>query len=240
MLLAAWLVLPVTAVAQDASVEVTQAALTKLVQRLGPFAEAGVYTPSSPAGNTGGMFQNCQVLGWLDCPSPLGGREIHPLLSCKPRPSLKLSGGREFSLAKLPRFTVVAAADPPATYEWSIVNPAITVNSGSMTFTATVSSRVGTQTNSVTQTVPASIGWDAASRRLRMNVSAFMVPLQAGSGTVANVDVARFYTIALAVEPQAFSIPLPNGTTRNINARPLSATVQYQAGRAVLSFDLGF
>ncbi len=48
---------------QDASVEITQAALNKLVQRVGPFSNAGVYKPSSPAGNTGSLFGRCEYVG---------------------------------------------------------------------------------------------------------------------------------------------------------------------------------
>lgn len=241
LVLAAWaLSWPASVVAQDVSVEITQAALSKIVQRIGPFSNAGVYKPSTPAGNSGALFQRCQYVGYLDCPPSVGGRELRPLLQCELNPTLSLEGGGEISLTAFSTGALVPAADPAVTYEWWIDNPRLSVGAGSLTFTASVRSRVGTQTSIETRTVPASLTWEAAGNRLRLAVGTFAVPLRIGSTTIASVDVARFYDLTLPIQPQTFFLPLPEGSSRNINARPVSGSVQYQPGRAVLNFGLGF
>jgi len=240
LLLAAWVLSwPSSAVAQDASVEITQAGLSRLVQRIGPFSSAGVYKPSTPAGPRG-LFGRCEYVGYLECPSPSGEREPRPLVKCELKPSLRLQGAGDASRSNLSKVVLVPAADPAVAYEWSVDNPSLTVNAGSMTFTASVQSRVGTQANTETRTVPASLTWEAANRRLRLSVDGFVVPVRLGSTTVVNVDVARFYNLTLPIQSQIFVLPLPDGSSRNINARPLTGTVQYQPGKVVVNFVLGF
>jgi hypothetical protein len=241
-LLVAWaLAWPVASAAQDASVEITQAALSKLVQRVGPFSNAGVYKPSTPAGNSGSLFGRCEYVGYLDCPlASRGERELRPLVKCELKPTLRRPAGAAASLSSFSKVVLVPAADPAVTYEWWIDDPSLAVGAGSMTFTASVRSRVGAQTNTETRTVPAQVAWEPAGRRLRLSVGAFVVPLRLGSTTVASVDVARFYNLTLPIQPQTFLLRLPDGSSRNINARPVSGSVQYQPGRAVLNFALGF
>jgi hypothetical protein len=237
-LLLAWSVArPAAAAAQDASIEVTQAALTKLVQRIGPFSDAGVYKPSSPAAGSG-LFRRCEFAGYLECPSRVGDRELRPLVRCEPKPSAQPRGGKVRRPA-LSKIALVPAAEPAVTYEWWIEGPALAVGAGSMTFTASVRARVGAHTTTETRTVPASLGWDAARQQLRLSVGAFVVPLRSGQTTIASVDVARFYDLTMPVQPQDFRLPLPDGSSRNIAPRPAGASVQYQPGKVVLNLALG-
>ncbi len=161
-------------------------------------------------------------------------------MKCEVKPTFRRLDGGKGSLASFSKVALIPAADPAVTYEWWIDNPSLAVGSGSMTFTASVRSRVGTQTNTEARTVPAQLAWEPAGGHVRLGVGAFTVPLRIGSTTIVSVDVARYYNLALSIQPQTFSLALPDGSFRQINARPVSGSVQYLPGRVVLDFGLGF
>lgn len=216
--------------AQDVTAEISQAALLELVQRIGPFSGAGVFTPTTPGGGSGVLFGRCEYAGYQECPTR-PEREARPLLRCEPKPEFQ---------KELSKTVLVPAADPAVTWAWWIDDPSITVGAGSMTFTAKVRMQVGAQASEVTRSVPATLVWDSTARQLRLSVGAFAVPVKLGSTTITTADVARHYGVTVPIQLDPFRLPLPDGSTREVQARLLSVQIAQQPGKVVLNMGLGF
>ena len=140
-----------------------------------------------------------------------------------------------------------APQSSPLPWQWWITDAHFNLEAGArpfapgvMTFTATVQSRVGDQTSSQTHTAPASINFDPSSNRLRISITRFTVLMQADGVTVTEVDVAKLYGLAVPVEPQSATLPLPGGGTRSVTARVTAVSTQVEAGRLVLIVSVGF
>jgi hypothetical protein len=214
--------------AQNATLEITESALNKLLAGIGRPSAAGSYQPvtySNRLSEFGLKFEKCEVFGFLDCPIDAGrGRKQLPLVFCR----TPFGGVR------------LMPSGDPITWEWTIRDAKYTIANGSMSVTATVRMRAATTTTDVTATVPASVSFSSSTHRLRVQPGAWSVPLDYNGATITTIDVADRLTLALPLEQQTVSVPLPNGATRTINARVVSATTQYQTGRLTLTFDLGF
>ena len=125
-------------------------------------------------------------------------------------------------------------------WQWWVTNARFKLSAGAMSFTATVHWRVGSQSDTETRTVPASIGFDPASNRLAINVAPFMVPVQSGEVTVTQADIAKLYSFSIPVEPQDLAVPLPGGGDRELTARAEAMTVEYAASNVLVGIDVGF
>jgi hypothetical protein len=241
------------ATAPNATLEIAEAAINVLVARLGALSDSDVYQPVGALQHAG-LVKDCTRIGLLDCPSaaaaPAGSKKGRiPLLLCN-----KPEGGAAL---------VPGGASVP--WQWWVTDAHFTLAEGSMTFTATVLSRVGDQTKSETRTAPASVGFLPGSNvaainlsstgpgggpspelvpdRLKVDIGPLVVPIQLDGDpvqTITQVDVAKLYRISIPIARQRISVPLPNGTTRTLTAHALSATPQYLAGHIVISIDVGF
>ena len=125
-------------------------------------------------------------------------------------------------------------------WQWWVTNARFKLSAGAMSFTATVHWRVGSQSDTETRTVPASIGFDPASNRLAINVAPFIVPVQSGEVTVTQADIAKLYSFSIPVEPQDLAVPLPGGGDRELTARAEAITVEYAASNVLVGIDVGF
>lgn len=220
--------------AQHATLEISEATLNAVIARLGTPSASGAYTPRPVAGANSRFF-NCETVAiFLECPS---GRQIlrRPLLRCEFTPASTAN-----SRTRAPGRVLVPAAGPSITWDWWVENPRFTLAAGSMTLSATVRSRVGAANGSTTASAPASLVFDAAANRIRVQVGSFSVPLTANGQTVTTVDVAHLYEIALPVEPQNLAVTLPNGSPRSLNLRATSISPQYLAGRVLVNINVGF
>jgi hypothetical protein len=221
----------VPAFAQDATLDVPQATLNQVLHAVGTPASSGSFQPTSVMKGVAGIEICDELIGYLDCPAitppstrPGGSDRRIPLVRCR------RSGGG----------FVMAPAGDPITWEWWIQNASFAIANGSMSVTATVKTRAGTVTTQTTSTVPASVRWNAANARLEVDVNTWQVPLTHQGDTITTIDVARYLEIAIPVPAQSMNVPLPNGATRTINGRILSASPQYQTGRIVVTLTLGF
>lgn len=221
-----------SAAAQDATLEVTQGTLNQLLRAIGVPSNSGSYVPTRMIERVVPGIEICdELVGFLDCavispPStkPGGSDRRIPLVRCR-RPG----GG----------FWIVPGG-PAITWEWWVTNASFTIANGSMSVTATVRRRAGTTTTDVTDTRSAVVRWDGTTNRLAVDVSNWTLPLEYDGATITSIDVARYLEIAIPVPVQTMNVPLPNGSTRAINGRIVSANPQYQAGRVVVTLDLGF
>ena len=223
LLLFAW-----SAKAQDAEVEIHEDALNQFLARLGNPSDGGVFEPMSLSGAPG--LEECEPLGELDCSTAsLAARRIR-LARCR-----MITGNR----------WLIVPTEPPITFQWWITDARLTLSAGAMSLTATVRSHVGTQWNDpVQRTVPASVAFNAQSGRLTLTISNFKVPIvgevQGTTHQVAEVDVAKLLAIAIPIEPQTIKVPLPNGTTRTLTGRAVSATPIYETDRLRLNVNVAF
>jgi hypothetical protein len=240
-LLAACLLLSAPARAQDAEVEISEAALNQFLARLGHPSDGGVYRAMTLGGAPG--IEICEPIGYLECPIDdrpgLQGIQIgqqRPQLGARVELArCRMVGGGQF----------IVPIGPPVTFQWWITDARLAVSSGAMTLTATVRSHVGTRWNDpVRRTVPASVSFDASSNRLLLRISDFKVPIQGEfEGTthqVTEVDVAQLLAIAIPIEPQRIQVPLPDGTTRTLTGRAVSASPFYDAGKLRLHVNVRF
>lgn len=234
LLLCAGLLVPAPASAKDPELEVTAQTLNRLVGRLGALSDAGTYRPiglDGPA--TPGHVEPCVFVGFLLCPGVpedlgFGGSGI-PLVLCPP------GEAHGFSLIFV---------GPRITWQWWVTGAHYTLSSGSMSFTATVRTRSGDQTDEVTRTVPASVSFDSNTDRIRINLGAFTVPLRktvAGQQrTLTSVDVAKLFSISIPIGSQEIVVHRPTGGTRKITARVLGVTPQYLSGKIRIEINLEF
>jgi hypothetical protein len=208
--------------AQNASLEIPQAMLNTIVARLGALSNAGVYQPTMTLMSSG-VVQNCQPFGVLECPASAGQRRMS-LVLCKDD-----SGA-----------PMLMSAPIAVTWQWWVTNASFTLTDGAMTFTATVRTLVGGQTNTVTLTAPSSVSLESGANRLRVTIGPMVVPVQSNGTTVTAVDVAKLYGLSIPIEPQHLSLALPSGGTRNLIARVVSITPKYLPGKLVVNVDVAF
>jgi hypothetical protein len=128
----------------------------------------------------------------------------------------------------------------PLPWQWWVTDAHFSLAPGALSFTATVLSQVGGQNFSKTMTVPASIVFDGTSSSLRISIASFVVPIQSGNITVAQVDVANIYGLSVPIEPQTFVVSLPQGGVRSVTGRVTGATMAVQSAQVVLNLAVGF
>lgn len=220
-----------SASAQDARLEVTQAMLNQVVRAVGTPSSSGSHQGTRRIERLPGIEFCDERVGFLDCPvltppstRPGGSDRRIALVRCR-----RVGGG----------FTLMPAGQA-ITWEWWITNPTFTVSNGAMSVTATIKTRAGAVTTERTATASAVVRWDGTTNRLGVDIADWRVPLEHDGETVTTIDVARYLEVGIPVPAQVVSVPLPNGSTRTINGRVLSASPQYQSGRVVITLDLGF
>jgi hypothetical protein len=214
--------------AQDAKMEVPQSVINRLLTRIGTLSDSGVAQPTM-AVILPTLFEFCEPIGFIDCPfGPSGFDQVRiPMARCR-----KVGGG----------VAIVPSGDP-LSWQWWVLDTKVTISSGAMTFTATVRYRVGDYWDEVTRTVPAQVTYVAAENGVYLQPASFDVPLLLadGSRSGANaVDVDRLFRIRLPIQPQAFTVALPNGSSRSLNGRVSSGSAQYSPGKLTMTFNVAF
>lgn len=224
------LCMPLNGHAVDASLDVSEATLNRLIHKIGILSDGGVTQPYNVT-RIPGIFEDCVHVGFLGCgdlPGNIpgfGGNEI-PLVICRRR-----GGG----VATLP-------IGDPVPYQWWITDTALSVDNGSMRFTATVTTQVDGHWETTARTVGAVVRWEPGSSVLRLVIDNFQVPLVAGSVSldVPPVDVSRFFSVSIPIVPQQFNVLLPDGATRTLNGRVQGATYEYTSDNLKVNFDVTF
>ena len=220
------------AAAEGPTFEISEQALNMVISRVGAPSGGGVAQPYNlheiePA------WEFCYNVGMIDCPGntsrPSGVKGgMIPIVGC-----LSKGGG-----------TVLLPAGDAISWHWWISNAFVRVTDGAMTFTATVITRVDTEWTQKTRTVDASISYDASGNRLFLDIGSLAVPVRledpAAQLDVPPVPVSDLYRLAIDVAPQSFSVRLPSGGQRNINARITGATANYSPGLVRLTLDADF
>jgi hypothetical protein len=217
--------------AQQPTVDLTEAFLNRLVRAMGAMSDAGVAQPHNIA--TSPDYEFCVPMGVISCSSP-------------GRPELPGFGSTDIPLLACTRYGGVPSILPvgdPVPWQWWVSGPTITLASNSLKFTATVSTRVGTEWHQETRTVDARIQFDSASQSLKLKIEPFSVEVRSRSSSarlrIPAVDVAELYGIAIGLQPQSFAVPLPNGATRNLNGRITGASATYLPGVARVILNVG-
>ncbi len=225
------LVLSGACAAQNATMEVSEAALNKILQRIGVLSDAGVSQPTSIV-QAGSLFEVCEPMGYMQC-AQFGGlgfgfeRGRVPLMRCR-----RVGGG----------ISIIPTSEP-VSWQWWVKDASVKVNSGAMTFTATVRARVGDYWVDTTRTVNALVSYVSVGNAVYLEPASFTVNLLQADGSTSGagpVQVDRMFRIKLPIVPQTFSVPLPNGSMRSMNGRVLSAAPQYTPGLLKMTFDVGF
>jgi len=220
------------AAAQDFELELSEQALNRLVARLGHPSARGVHQPDV-LGSLG--YTGCVVIGTLDCPAPATTVRAGQS-EATGRPSVKLSScrGPDGRLALVP-------APEPVDWQWWITEARFTVAAQQLRFSATLRYRVGESWFTESRTVPATLGLDAPSQRLRLSVASFKVPIQRTSGgvtqTLTEVEVSRHVSFGIPVGTVAFQVPDLEGRTRTLTGRVQGAAVAYLPGKIQVKVD---
>ena len=219
---------PALCVAENASLEITQGTLNRIIDKIGVISESGKYQYMQDIINEG--FEVCDAVGVTECPG-LPGAGLYPgfgggvqLVGCK-----TYGGG----------ITVFPMGEP-VLWQWWITKPHFRLKSESMTFTATVRSQVGGDINFTKRTVPASVSFDSTSNRLVINIDGFSVPLTYLGKTATEVDVAKFYSISIPIEPQVFTVPMLDDTTKTVTATAVNVSPEYLEGKIKVNVNVGF
>jgi hypothetical protein len=220
------LLIPAVSHAQNATFEIYERTINRLVGRLGNLSESGVYQPMLASELPG--ITICHYMGYMECPGlpfgDFGFSDGIPMVFCETK-----GGGIE----------ILPAGDPVG-WQWWITDAHFTLNEGLMTFTATVRSRIGDNENEETRTVNASVGFDSTSNRLKIHVNDFTVPLHYDASRIATeIDVARLYAISIPIQPQTFTIPI-QGPGNPVTAEVLSIIPHYLSGKIIIGIDVGF
>lgn len=255
LVLCAGFLLPMEAAAENIVLDLTQQTLNRLVGRLGALSDAGVYQPPVP------IEGECVPVGFLMCPRLAGDLGFQatsiPMVLCRKvgaergtnsprqgsRPVLQRRGE---SLALVDGVALLITGEP-VSWQWWVTGAHFAISGDSMTFTASVRSRIGSQTKTVTHTVPASVSFDSNTDRVRINIEDFRVPLvvrhfQTGEfDTITVVEVAELYSISIPIGPEKLIIPLPAGGSKTLAAEVAGITqTDYLPGRIKLTFDVRF
>ena len=215
----------------NATLVVTQPTLNRLVGKLGALSASGTHQAYGTV-QTPVVFVVCEAIGFLDCPElgrdPAGFDRGHiPLAMCR-------TVGGDIHIIPL---------GEPVSWQWWVTGARFTLQSNSMTFTATVRSRVGGNETTTTRTVPASVIFDSSTNRIVAKINAFTVPVQRTGGvTVTTVDVAKLFSIAIPVEPQTIVVPpIQGSTTRTIVGKVANLQgVTYRPNQVEVAFNLQF
>jgi hypothetical protein len=218
----------------NATLVVTQPALNRLVGRLGALSNSGTYQAHA-AVQTPVIFEMCEAFGFLDCPElgkdPAGfDRGRIPLVMCR-----AVGGGIH-----------IVPVGELVPWQWWVTGARFTLQNNSMTFTATVRSRVAGIESNISRTVSASVIFDSSTNRIVTKINAFAVPLQHTAGgvtvTVATVDVAKLFSIAIPMEPQTIVLPPIQGSTSRTIVGKVAAlqSVTYRANEVEVAFNLQF
>jgi hypothetical protein len=225
LLVAALVLLPRAGAAQNVEVVIKEEALNRLVDRLRDPSDSGVYQPTLPT-HQPDTYTECREYGTLRCAKQPDGTEMAvPLVICK-----KKDGGN----------TLVPAPEAVA-WQWWITGSRFQAKSGSLAFTAKLRTRIDGRWRSEEKTVPATVSFDASASVLRVQVSAFKLPVRyEGKGldqTITEVDVAKLSSFAIRVTPPSAQMAAPGGGARTLTARVTSGTAVYEPGRVRLRFD---
>lgn len=212
--------------AVDASLDIPETVLNVVLGKIGALSDSGVKQTYHTI-DIGHRFRECVQVGVLACPvgpaGPAGvpglGDSGVPLVICR-----NAGGG----IAVLP--------DKLVPWQWWVQNARIEVSSGSMSFTATVTTHVGDAWNTETRTVGATARFDATDNKLKLEIGSFTVSL----GAAGTLDVAKLYRIAVPITPQLISVAMPDGTTKSVTGKVASATVQYTPDKVTVNFDAAF
>jgi len=139
---------------------------------------------------------------------------------------------------------VIVPGAEPVLWQWWITNAHFTIQAGQLAFTANVRYRVGARWFSDQRTVTAAVSFDAANQRIRIDVSAFKVPVRyAASGfneTITEVDVGRYMSFGIPTPPQTFQTTDLDGRLRSVNFQIQTASVQYLSGKMQVKLYAGF
>ncbi len=219
--------------AQDATLEIPESTLNRVIRKMDVLSDGGIAQPYSVA-EAGPLFEECIPIGFVACSGiperiPGFGGDRISLVVCR-----KEGGG----VAVLPQ-------GDPVSWQWWISDARLEVDSGQMTFTATVTTHVGDDWETVTRSVGASVQFDGGTNRLQLDIEDFSVELRPDAGTVFRdvepVDVARFFSIAIPIVPQQFSVRMPDGTSKSVTGRVAGITaVRYLQDALEVTFDVDF
>ena len=232
VLLGFLLAAPLACYGQNVTLQISQDAVNKLVSRLGVMGDSGLYQPFfwiiSSAAKAKLGITNAKHLGVLLCPKSAKTPAARPLSIYTARTAIH---GNWW----------IFPEPPPINWQWWVINPQFTINNGSMTFTATVRSVVGGTQNSQNVSGPVSLTFDPNTNELSANITVSPVQISTSLGdSITQVDVAQLYNLSFPIQPQTVSVTLPDGTTPTLTARATSISVQYLAGRAILTANVGF
>ena len=219
--------------AQEATLDLPEQTLNRMIDRVGVLSDGGVAQPYSTH-EAPELFRECFQIGYLACPGlqmyDLGlGQERIPLVACR-----KVGGG-----------VVTVPVGEPVAWQWWITDAHIELSAGAMRFTATVTSNVGDHWDTVTRTVGALVDFDKNTNKLMIKIDPYRVPLQLGGGSSASldvepVDVAKYFSLAVPIVPQQISVPLPNGSSRNLTGKVVKARPTYSQDNLMVTFDVCF
>ena len=228
LLLSFVLLTPAVCSAENATLEITQGTLNRIIGRVGVISDSGKYQRMLDIITEG--FEICDAVAVVDCPG-LPGIDLDlgfgggvQLLGCR-----TYGGG-----------IAIFPSGEPVLWQWWITKPYFTLKSGSMTFTATVRSQVGGRINFTKRTVPASVSFNSTNNKLVINIDGFKVPLVHQGENATEVDVAKFYSISIPIQPQVFTVPMLDGTTKAVTASAVSVSPEYLAGKIKVNVNVGF
>ena len=221
------------ALAADAVMELTEQVLNDIVYRMGVLSDGGVGQPYSVV-HTPELFEICHHVGYMDCPGLFQEdfgfiEERIPLVLCRSK-----GGG----FATLPE-------GEPLPWQWWITDARFELAAGSMTFTATVTTKVGSTFESTTRTVDASAGFNVYTNTLLIDIDDFSVALEVPGNPdlqldAGPVDVSAYYSITVPAQPQTFEVVLPTGGTKTVTGNVVSASPRYLPGTLEMRFDVDF
>ena len=233
------------AAAQNFDLELTEAALNRLVAQLGDSGRSGVHQ-SNDLSTLG--YGNCATIGALECGARENVATSQPSAGGQTTRSTGEGTARtnvNLAICRGPdgRPAIVPAPEL-LTWQWWITEARFTIRAQQLQFTAKVRYRVGRQWVSEERTVPAALSLDVASQRLRMAISTFTVPVRRTVGgaveTITEVDVGRHMTFVIPISPQTFQVTDLEGRGRTLTSRAQSATVDYLPGQIRVRVYGGF
>lgn len=211
--------------AQDVVAVLKESTLNRIAARPGQLSGSGATWSSALFGIPG--FNRCRFAGYAGCADNAAGGAAGglPVVGCA------ADNGN----------VLVFPAGERIPWAWRVTEPHFTVREGSLSFTATVRGRVaGQDIPPVTRTVGANVEFFPGSNRLYVTVSEFKVPLAHGGKVVREVDVARLYSLAFPLDPQAIPVTLQDGSEKTITARFVSVVPSYLDKRIRLEIDVGY
>lgn len=230
ILLAAALVVPATANAQNMTLEISEEHLNGFiaVYRLSVLAERGSDSPRCLL-ELPTLFETCYPVGVFECPpgpqDPLvPSRPSIPMLVCE-----RVGGGQ-----------ALVPAGPPVPWKYSISSSAFTISENGMLFRATVETEVNSVSGAQDLRSQARVFFDQQAQRLRVMVDPLYLTLRSEDCQVAVIDLAPKFTFAIPLDPAPISLQLPAGGVRYLNVGVNSVTPRYRQGWLELDLDMDF